>query len=59
MRNWREHVLRPETSYVLDGALRFYRLPPDGFGDRAQFLAWWQENAFPLYQHLREEIEPD
>ena len=54
-----EVVLAPEYSYLINHDLRFHKFPPRGFRDRVQFLAWWQNNAFSFFDHLREETIPD
>jgi hypothetical protein len=56
---WRDVLLRPQYSYVIDDALRFLLVPPDGFTNRATFMAWWSGNAFALHNRLRELTEPD
>lgn len=56
---WRDLLLQPHYSYVIDDALRFLLVPPSGFSDRAAFLAWWGGNAFALHNRLRELTEPD
>ena len=56
---WRDLLLRPEYSYVIDSALRFLRAPATGFGQRDDFLAWWSSNGFSLYNRLREQTEAD
>lgn len=56
---WRGVLLQPRYSYVIDGALRFLLVPPDGFTDREKFMAWWSDNAFALHNRLRELTEPD
>ncbi|PYJ08122.1 MAG: hypothetical protein DMF06_13720 [Verrucomicrobia bacterium] len=53
---WRDVLLRPQYSYVIDDALRFLLV---GFGDRTRFLAWWSTNGFALHNRLRELTEPD
>lgn len=58
-RQWRELLLEPRYSYVLDGALRFLKVPPAGFADRTEFLTWWGEHSFAVYNRLREVTEPD
>ena len=59
MTQWRDVLLRPQYSYVIDEALRYLLVPPGGFPDRATFLAWWGGNAFALHNRLRELTEPD
>lgn len=54
-----EVVLQPEYSYLINHDLRFHKFPPRGFHDRRQFLAWWQQNAFSFFDHLRDETVPD
>jgi hypothetical protein len=56
---WRDVLLRPQYSYVIDEALRFLLVPPDGFPNRAAFMAWWSSNGFALHNRLRELTEPD
>jgi hypothetical protein len=56
---WRDVLLRPQYSYVIDDALRFLLVPPDGFTNRTAFMAWWSSNGFALYNRLRELTEPD
>lgn len=56
---WRDVLLRPQYSYVIDDALRFLLVPPSGFSDRTAFLAWWGQNGFALHNRLRELTEPD
>lgn len=56
---WRDLLLRPEYSYVIDGALRFLQAPPDGFPRQQEFDAWWGRNGYALYNRLREETEAD
>lgn len=56
---WKAVVLQPQYSYVIDGALRYLRVPPNGFADREQFIAWWGGNAYALSNRLREQTEPD
>jgi hypothetical protein len=56
---WRDVLLRPQYSYVIDDALRFLLVPPNGFSDRTAFLAWWGGNGFALHNRLRELTEPD
>jgi hypothetical protein len=57
--HWRDVLLQPRYSYVIDDALRFLLVPPGGFSDRTTFLAWWGQNAFALQNRLRELTEPD
>lgn len=57
--HWRDLLLRPEYSYVIDGALRFFRMPPNGFSNHDEFMAWWSENGFLLYNRLLERTEAD
>ncbi|MDQ6861067.1 MAG: hypothetical protein M3032_07925 [Verrucomicrobiota bacterium] len=56
---WRELVVRPGYARLLDGTLRFLHVPPEGFAERAEFLAWWGRNSFAVYNRLREQTEPD
>jgi hypothetical protein len=56
---WRDVLLQPQYSYVIDDALRFLLVPPDGFTNRTAFMAWWSGNAFALQNRLRELTEPD
>jgi hypothetical protein len=56
---WRDVLLQPQYSYVIDDALRFLLVPPGGFSDRTTFLAWWGGNGFALHNRLRELTEPD
>lgn len=56
---WRDLVLQPRYSYVADSALRFLRVPAEGFANRTDFLQWWGEHAFAVYNRLREVTEPD
>jgi len=52
--SWRSLAWKPTFASALEPALRFTRYPEDGFNTRAEFLAWWQQNAFPLFSHLNE-----
>jgi hypothetical protein len=56
---WRDVLLRPQYSYVIDDALRFLLVPPDGFMNRTAFMDWWSGNGFALHNRLRELTEPD
>lgn len=56
---WRDVLLRPQYSYVIDDALRFLLVPSTGFANRTTFLAWWDSNGFALHNRLRELTEPD
>ena len=58
-RNGLQLALRPEYSYLINHTLRFHKFPARGFHDRTQFLAWWGQNGFSFYSHLRAETEPD
>lgn len=59
LHHWQEMILQPGYSYVIDGALRYFRVPENGFADRTAFLSWWGGNGYALYNRLREETEPD
>ena len=56
---WRDLLLRPQYSYVIDDALRFLLVPPDGFANRKTFIAWLGGNSFALQNRIRELTEPD
>lgn len=56
---WKDLAVDPTASGWLDGALRFERFPSEGFATREPFLAWWQDGALPLWNRVRERIEPD
>ncbi len=56
---WKDLVLQPQYTHVIDGALRFLRVPIEGFADRTAFLAWWGQNSFAVYNRLREQTETD
>lgn len=56
---WRDLLLRPQYSYVIDDALRFLLVPTDGFADRKTFIAWLGGNGFALQNRIRELTEPD
>ena len=52
--NWRAVAWKPVFASALESALRFRRFPETGFDRRADFLAWWNESAFPLFNKLNE-----
>lgn len=56
---WRETVLQPHLSYVIDDALRYLLVPANGFAEREQFLTWWGGNSYALSNRLREVTQPD
>jgi hypothetical protein len=57
--NWRETVMQPHYTPVIDDALRFSRVPAAGFADRTEFLIWWGQNAYALSHRLRQLTESD
>jgi len=54
IRNWRAVAWQPTLAAALEPALRFRRFPEDGFANRNDFLAWWNESAYPLFNKLNE-----
>ncbi len=50
--SWRGVAWQPAFASALEPALRFARFPENGFATRAEFLAWWQQNSHPLFNHL-------
>lgn len=58
-RHWRGILLQPQYSYVIDSALRFLQMPADGFPNREEFMPWWNNNGYALYNRLREQTEAD
>ena len=52
--NWRNVAWQPVFASALEPALRFRRFPENGFANRADFLAWWSESAYPLFNKLNE-----
>lgn len=57
--NWRDTVMQPHYTRVIDDALRFSRVPAAGFADRPEFLIWWGQNAYALSHRLRQLTESD
>lgn len=57
--NWRDTVMQPQYTRVIDDALRFSRVPAAGFADRTEFLTWWGQNAYALSHRLRQLTESD
>jgi hypothetical protein len=51
---WRAVAWQPIFASALEPALRFRRFPENGFANRADFLAWWGESAYPLFNKLNE-----
>jgi hypothetical protein len=51
---WRDVAWQPAFASALEPALRFNRYPENGFTSREEFLAWWQQNAYPLFNRLNE-----
>ena len=56
---WQELIGRPNYSREIDGALRYLRVPEEGFSDRTTFLTWWGNSYYSVYNRLREITEPD
>lgn len=52
--NWQAVALQPTLASALEPALRFRRFPEAGFASRQEFLAWWNESAYPLFNKLNE-----
>ncbi len=51
---WRAVAWQPIFAAALEPALRFRRFPEAGFTRREDFLAWWSESAYPLFNKLNE-----
>lgn len=56
---WQELIIRPNYPREIDAALRYLRVPEEGFSDRTAFLNWWGNNYYSVYNRLREMTEPD
>ncbi|MDB6054983.1 MAG: hypothetical protein JWN25_2506 [Verrucomicrobiales bacterium] len=52
--SWREVAWQPAFASALEPALRFNRFPENGFATRDEFLAWWQQSAYPLFNRLNQ-----
>ncbi len=52
--NWQAVMWQPVFAAALEPALRFRRFPENGFDRREEFLAWWSESAYPLFNKLNE-----
>jgi hypothetical protein len=52
--NWRAVAWQPTLAAALEPALRFRRFPEEGFANRGDFLVWWNESAYPLFNKLNE-----
>lgn len=57
--NWKETIMQPHYTRVIDEALRFSRVPAEGFADRTEFLTWWGEHAYALSHRIRQLTEHD
>ena len=44
---------------ALEPALRFCRYPEGGFAGRNEFLAWWSQSSYPVFNRLHEMTEAD
>ena len=51
---WRQVAWQPLFASVMDDSLRFRRFPETGFSSRDEFLAWWRQNSFPLFNRMNE-----
>ena len=52
--SWRAVAWQPTLAAALELALRFRRFPEAGFAKREDYLAWWNESAYPLFNKLNE-----
>lgn len=56
---WKSVAWQVQFASALDAALRFTRFPEQGFSSRKQFLAWWNQSSYPLFNRLHEVTEAD
>lgn len=56
---WRAVAWQPLYASALEPALRFCRYPENGFSGRGEFLAWWSQSSYPLFNRLHEMTEAD
>jgi hypothetical protein len=56
---WRDVAWQVNFASALEPALRFLRFPENGFSSRDQFLAWWSQSSYPLFNRLHEVTEAD
>ena len=52
--SWRAVAWQPTLAAAMDDALRFSRFPENGFASRGEFLAWWGQHSYPLFNKLNE-----
>jgi len=56
---WRRVAWQVNYASALEPALRFARFPEQGFSGRDQFLAWWHQSSYALFNRLHEVTEAD